>query len=151
MALVEPRQTRTAVDRVRRRPRNLEHKGVQCNRNHGAAQNKAVLIRRQNPQRHTGLPDDERELANLRQAGRDGKRCLDARGKRHAQHHVDEPLAHHDQGDQGEKLRQVRRQNCRIDHHAHRCEKDDREQVLERNCLCGDAVRQLIAGHHHAR
>ena len=72
------------------------------------AQDEAVLLGRKHAERHAELPDDERELADLREAGRHGERRAEPRGKHNAEHHVDEPFAHHDEGDDGKELGQVR-------------------------------------------
>ena len=98
-------KTRHTTNRLLKRLGKLKHKRVEGNREHRAAQNKAILLLREHAKRHARLPDDERELANLRKARRDGERRREPGRKECAQRHIDEPFAQHNEGKQRHKLR----------------------------------------------
>ena len=84
MALVEPHESRMASHGALERRHALEHKGVQGDGHHGAAQNQAVLVGREHAQRHARLTDEERELADLRETGADGQAFAQTGGEQHA-------------------------------------------------------------------
>ncbi|MNR11248.1 hypothetical protein D3C85_1275410 [compost metagenome] len=128
------------------KPQRIGGDGDQC-----AREQQALPLRRHQSQRHPQRGQDERELADLRQA-RAHRQCR-AQRVAHQQHQCarGDRLAHHDHQDHREHMQRVLDQYRGVEQHPYRDEEQNGKGVAQRQqFLCGPLAEVGFA-HDHPR
>ena len=102
------------------------------------------------PKRHAERCQDERELADLRQAGRHRERGVQRVAHQQHQQRGGDRLAHHDDRQHRQHAQRLVDQHPGVEQHAHRHEEQHRERVAQRQRVVRRAVAELRFAQHHA-
>ena len=97
----------------------------------------------QQAQRDAEARENERELADLRQARGNDKGGFDGIAEPHHERQRGQGLAEDDGSDSREHMQGSLDDDARIEQHSDRDEEQDRERILQRQCLFGGPLAEL--------
>ena len=128
----------------------LEEQRVDGDGEEGGGQDERILVVGQHVQPYRRLTQDERELADLGEAGGDDERRERGLAQHEGEGQGDQALAQDDErGEEGDVAR-VGDQVARVDEHAHRHEEEDGEGLAEGQHVRADLMAQRRLGDDDA-
>ncbi|MCY1289295.1 hypothetical protein D9M70_383820 [compost metagenome] len=140
-----PRQDPVSDGFYRREQQWVERDRDQC-----ARQDETHAFHWQQIERHPKSGQDERELTDLRKAGRDSQGRVERIAERQHQREGSGRLAQNDHGNHRQHMQRLFQQYLGLEQHAHRYEKQDRKRIAQRQRLLRRAMTELGFAHDHA-